>query len=371
MTLSLFNQREYDKIAKTYMTPEDAFEYLNNGINILDFSKILNELIERKSDKKSFIKSLYRFYTDLSYDSLSKKVRGWLAGKYEPTDRETYFRICFALNLNLSEAQEFLTLTSDSNIHFRNPRELTYAFALKNNLDYFEALDLYTSLPPIPETDTENTVYTETIYDEFIRTDTVDEFKEFYNNNIYNFGVLHNTAYRYLTEFVNVLTEPDEDIEDLIEDINEEKYSIEKIVNDYLRMNVPSKIKSSEMTYIQKIIKKYWPSATSVKNMLNRSEDVKRKIIMLLYLITEGIIDDAPYNFLYDDELTPEESFGEHYRRICLILSECGYAMLNLNNPFDWIVLYAIKMSNTDVMADEMQAILNKIFNGDTSDEDI
>lgn len=60
-----------------------------------------------------------------------------------------------------------------------------------------------------------------------------------------------------------------------------------------------------------------------------RKIDVNRKTLLLLYLATEGMDMDVP-----------EESYTEeHCRRINLMLSQCGMALLDPHNPFDFLIL--------------------------------
>ncbi|MCD8158221.1 MAG: hypothetical protein LUD77_04795 [Clostridiales bacterium] len=368
MALTLISQKEFNHIARTDMTAEEAYRYLCEEAEVITFAERLGKYIKSDSDKNALVGRLCEYMPGLSKNSAARKVRGWLNGKYEPSDRETCFQICFALDMDLAEAEKFTAVCFDSGFHYRNPGELVYAFAFKTHMGYKEATELFESLPLPPKTKGGETVYTETLYGEFLEVETVDEFKAFYMRNLDKLGVLHNTAYEYFTDFMEVLTEPDVNLKDFTK-AEEDRFSIEKTVESYLRMNMPGDLKSDRLTYIQKAVKRYWPSATSVKNMMCRREDVKRKVLVLLYLITEGIIENAPYEFIFEEGLTEEEIFKEHYNRLNCILSECGFALLEPRNPFDWVVLYTLKMNNNEVMAEEMQRIINEIFGIGTDGE--
>ena len=69
----------------------------------------------------------------------------------------------------------------------------------------------------------------------------------------------HNTAYSYFMKMISILAGDDE-----------EKYSLEYIADNYLRLNVPVDKKTSAYSNAQKIVKKYWPGARNIKanNML-------------------------------------------------------------------------------------------------------
>lgn len=364
MNLTLMSKNEYRHIADSCMTADEAFEYMSRTLPLRTFGEVLEQFAGDMDLKRILTDALCEYSPHISRDSVSRKVRGWLSGKYEPSDRETYLQICFALKLDEEKARDFLGCCSDCGFHYRNPRELTYSFALRAGMNYSDAVELYNSLPTLPGESVDEPVYTEQIYNEFYKISTVDGFKSFYADNINKLGVLHNTAYKYFATFMQCLRDPDVSRRALFGDGAgaSERFSVEQITDKYLRMNVPSGRASGKYTYIQKMIKKYWPCATSIKNMLNRAEDVTRKTLILLYLITEGIAPEVNYDFVLGDELTPAERFGEHYDRLCIMLTDCAMALPDPRNVFDWAVLYAVKMNNSEEIRDEMQTLMSRIF---------
>ena len=56
------------------------------------------------------------------------------------------FKICFALELNSYEAEIILSSGAESGIHYRNPKELVYAFCLKKGMDFLSAQQLILKL---------------------------------------------------------------------------------------------------------------------------------------------------------------------------------------------------------------------------------
>ena len=56
---------------------------------------------------------------------------------------------------------------------------------------------------------------------------------------------------------------------------------------------MPAARSRSSYTLIQKLIKQNWPNATALKNIRNHQEDVPRKLLMLLYVVTENSLN--PY----------------------------------------------------------------------------
>lgn len=358
MDLTLTSQNEYNRIADTYMTSEEAFEYMSNTLPWRSFGEVLVRFADTANLKKKLTDALCEYSPRMSRDSISRKVRGWIAGQYKPSDRETYFQLCFALRLSEENAQEFLSYCTNGGFHCRDPRELTYAFALRIGMSYPDAVSLYDSLPKLPEHPNEEPVYTSELLTEFNGITSVDEFLRFYMDNIGKLGSLHNTAYKYFTTFIKCLKSPDDDINPN----GSSEISYDRLMQKYIRMDVPSNAVLGNYTYVQKMIKKYWPSATNIKNMMNRKEDVSRKVLILLYLITEGIAPDVKYDFVYNDELSPAERFGEHYERLRIMLVDCGMSPPDPRNVFDWAALYAVKMNSSDEIHGEMKALIESIF---------
>lgn len=360
MELTLTSQNECDRIADTYMTSDEAFEYMSKTLPLRTFGEVLARFADTVNLKKTLTDALCEYTSRISRDSISRKVRGWITGQYEPSDRETYFQLCFALRLSEEKAQEFLSYCTNGGFHLRDPRELTYAFALRTGMSYPDAVGLYDSLPKLPEHPNEDPVYTSELLTEFKGIASVDEFLRFYIDNIDKLGSLHNTAYKYFTTFIKCLKRPDDD-----SDTNgSSEISYDRLMWEYIRMDVPSNSATGSYTYVQKMIKKYWPSATNIKNMMNRKEDVSRKVLILLYLITEGIAPDVKYDFVYNDKLSPAERFGEHYERLRIMLTDCGMSPPDPRNVFDWAALYAVKMNNSDEIHGEMKALIESIFEG-------
>lgn len=344
------------------MTPEEAYAYLNEGIKLRTFPETLERYGEGKDIKKILTNKLSEYNPDTSRDSVAKKVRDWFNDKYEPSDRDTYFKICFALNFDEEKAQAFLRTSSDGGIHYRDMPELTYAFAFRAGMDYPEARRLYNELPSIEHIESDENVYTEAVLKEFQGVLTREEFVNFCTRNVKKLGKMHNTAYKRFMKYIDVLEAPDRNIANSADMSFESSYGAEEIVNTYLRMNVPVDVKTSGYTYIQKIIKKYWPNTASISGMKNRTIDVNRKTLILLYLVTEGVSSEEEDIDFYDEGLTEEEMFGEHYERINIMLNDCGFSPLDPRNVFDWLIIYAIKMSNSEFMTDELQGVLDKIF---------
>lgn len=360
--LTQLSTKELENITNLNMAADEVFSYLNDKIQVRRFSGTLKDFSDGVDLSAVLRSKLYEYTPGVKQDSIDRKVRDWLSGRYEPTERDDLIKICFALNLNEQRAREFLAMTTDGAFHLRSPKELVFAYALKTSKDYPVAIEIFKSLKPLDAACAKEVfVLTKTIADAFANVYDDKSFFECYNENYNSLGELHNTAYFHFLNFLDVLTSP----EALLYAKEDGKYSIENVANEYLRMNVPLDKQSAKYTILQKTIKKFWPNTTSIIRMKNRNEHVTRRVLLLLYLITEGAVIDEADEYILDEDLTDLERFEEHYWRLNSMLNECGMSRLDPRNIFDWLVLYSLKSSDDYAMSERLQEILDIIFRND------
>ncbi len=62
-----------------------------------------------------------------------------------------------------------------------------------------------------------------------------------------------------------------------------------------------------------------------------------------------------------------EKSFVlEHCKRMDMMMASCGMALLNLHNPFDYLVVQSLNLENDDdFMSWKLERMLRKIFRND------
>ena len=177
-------------------------------------------------------------------------------------------------------------------------------------------------------------------------------------------GVLHNTAYRLFMQYMNLLEKgfSDADLEATLEEMDAEdqrqaqlrvdgdiglrrpeKLSALHILEVYMYRNIvpAGKKKDSKdlFTGIQRSIRQNWPDETSLSKIKHRELDVPRKVLILLFLATDG--SESEFEEWDEDEdiLTRDEIFANIYTRLNQMLSSCGFQTLDPRSPFDWMVL--------------------------------
>lgn len=366
------SERAWEKLAGQGMTPDEAIRYFSSELRPRTFGNVLKDLMEKKHVRQEqLLNRLLQMRTQIQKDSLRKRIQVWLNGG-RPSEREEWFQLCYALDLNETEAREFLCHCQEGGFHLREPREAGYLYCLRSGKTYQESrafLDGIAGIDgPFPATERSVENYTRTVEDSFAQVHTDAEFLTFIQDNQSNFGTLHNTAYGYFCKFFDELAHPtgpcsaEED----------EAYSIEQVVDTYLRMGLPSNRKTSGYSPKQKAIKRLWPNATAIKNMRSRKADVSRKVLLLLYLVTEGLDDGSIEESLGWEPLDRIAQLEEHSWNIDLMLHECGYAPLDPRNPFDWLVLNSLGTDGeTEAMSDRFTAILAELFPGEDAGREL
>lgn len=362
--MTALSQKEVSNIYGSHWSAKEVYHHLANDINVRTFPEILTSFYSGTDLKETLISGLCQIEA-ANRDSISRKVRDWLNSKYAPSEKEDLIKICFALKLDESKAGAFLSLALDGTFHLRNPRELVFAYCLRTGKSYTHATEMICRLKPIDwnKKPRDNYVFTKTVANSFENVYDDETFNEFYTENYDSLGELHNTAYTRFLFFLNLLVQPESGYCE-----KEYKYSYETVVDEYLRMNLPFDKRTSKYSVLQKTIRKFWPNTTSITKMHNREEDVTRCVLLLLYLITEGGItaeDSAAY--ILDEDLTDEERFEEHYWRLNSMLNDCGMSKIDPRNVFDWLILYCLKSSDDEAMSERMQAVLNVIFETETT----
>ena len=348
---------EVNHLSAADMTPALAAQYLAGTIRLRGFWETLRGLYPVGDLRDQVVRAVAQPGDDPK--SVARRVRNWEQGRNAPADREDLFRIAFALGLDEVQTSALLGLCTDYGIHYRNGRELTYAYCLRKGTTYQQAADLYRSLPD-PErsrgTGRSGMEGTRQLVSIFADVRDDGEFSRLYESYLDSFGTLHQRAWDYFERYFQALLSPGE---------GEERYSIQRAVETYLTLHMPSGSRRQNFTLVQRMLKQGWPNATKLKNICARKEDVPRKLLLLLYLVTENVV-DISYDELDEDYLSPEELFEEHWWRVNLMLQDCGMPTLDPRNAYDWLVLYSLNsaLRQDEAMGERMEAVLAVLFPG-------
>ncbi|MBU5679193.1 hypothetical protein [Blautia sp. MSJ-9] len=441
--LKFDSEREYTYISSNNLTgiksealsPEELIKFMENGFICRTFKDTIAQFYteyekekrekceeqEYKGDVKRFLSGKLSDMAQISYDSMSRNVRNWMNGVNVP-HREQLFQMCFALELDERRASQLLASISDTGIHYRNPEELVYAFGLRQRMSYGETLQLknevmeqYAQNRKPSSSSKENKevkVYTRQIQRKFLdEVHTVEDLKQFFDENNAVFGKIHEAAYDEFMRMIKLLQNPEADFEAYwmqylkentkyteeerqkeVEKIKQDlkKKSVEEVIEEYLRMYVPqntSRKNTSEgkrnYTYLQRVIKKNWPSESTISKMKTKEMDVSRKVLLLLFLLTEefevsdlinrekedDIFSDLDDDDEYLNDLGEMEDANDRMERrivqLNLFLEAYGMNQLDPGSAFDCFVLYALKASYDgaeDNMGERFKSVLKLLF---------
>ena len=341
---------EVERIIRLSRNAEFARIYLERGIHVPTFPELLasySGIQDPQALKETLCQQLQGMFGEPAPASIRRKVSAWFTGSIAPESREQLVRIVFALHMREEAAQNFLACAGGGCLHQRNPVELAYLYALRNGLGYHEALRLIGRIRAI---ETGNGGKTHMVENEFSSVRGEEAFVRFMTEHRLNLGRMHNTAYAYFQEYMDVLIKPP----DVFDDVPERPYSVREIVQMYL--NLP---RSLEGSVLAKSLKKHWPDEKTLSQIANRRLDVPRKVLILLFLITDGA---APDLSISDDART---LFDDRYRRVNSMLDDCGYSQLDPRNVFDWLMLYCMYHNDESDSNERLQAVLKETEQND------
>ncbi len=351
--LTEISAKQYRFVTQEGLSAGEAAAFLLNGMRFRTFRDVMSRVCGTDRQERQLVGALAELEPTAQRDSIRRKVKNWYNGKNYPTDREDVFKICFALELDLEQSEQMLQLLTEQGIHYRDPREMVYAYALRYRLGYAYACILAEQLTKsVPDNggDSPATMY---LRQDFQSVKAEEDLFSFVLRHGSAMGTGHNTAYAYFCKMLKLLT--GEELE------GESRYSMEYVADTYLRLNMPETKKSGAYSDIQKMVKKYWPGSRSVKAMKNRTEEVTRKTLLLLYLVTGGVWDEE-YDELDEGYVSIQEFMQTHCERMNRMLSECGMQGIDPRNVFDYLVLYCLRPEDDLFMSDRMAALVEAIF---------
>ncbi|MBQ8663193.1 MAG: hypothetical protein IJ471_04990 [Eubacterium sp.] len=368
---------DFTKISKEqwkYVTDEnlsakEVVQFLKNDMRVRTFTDNLAAVTSIAEIDKRLAEGLYGIKQGLGeqaqLDNIRRKVRNWMNNKNLPTDREEIFQICFALELDLEQADKLISRLTEQGIHYRNQREMVYAYCLKHGLSYMTGREMLIELQGESVTsgipgDKHEDVSVKTSSPKthmmrrvFLQVDAKEDLFTFILNHRAQMGTGHNTAYEYFCKMLATLSGENM--------AGEDTYSMEYIAEHYLRLNIPVDKRTSGYSTVQKMVKKYWPGARNIKAMKSRLEDVNRKTLLLLYLVTGGVW-EKEYEEI-DEAYVPFDEFLEtHCKKMNKMLMDCGMSRVDPRNIFDCLVLYCLRPEDEVFMSERMEELVLEVF---------
>lgn len=387
MELTVISQNMQDKALRIHSVSQARRELLE-GCSFRSLGDTLRKFSGSEDPKKQLVDGLLQQHPDAKRDSLDRKVRNWLSGRTGSVDKEDAFSLCLILNLDLVRADEFLNAVTGEGIHWRSPNEIVWAYGIHNGYSYGQIQALQKAAAEMQKQavmqnkrSTDN--YTEAVSAKILplldlpETDLLAGLKAC----LPELGSYHNTAFSLFTQFLGLLenggregdSEETEDNKTSPEEekrLKPQKISTQKILESYFYRTLIPVAKRNEkkskdaFSDIQRSIRVNWPDEAVLSKMRNREMDVTRKVLILLFLATNG--DETDYaedeDFIEEVELTRDEMFENIYTRLNRMLKSCGFQLLDPRNPFDWLILCCISVEDICCIDHRMSHILSSIF---------
>ena len=357
--LTQISADEYSRILSGEMTPAMAAEYLR-GEHIVprNFADVLRAVYD--AEDLSFRLTAAFSAEGESSASVSRKIYNWISGKNTPTNREDVFRIAFALDLTEPQTNYLLGFCTNYGIHYRDGRDTVYAWFLRTGGGYADARAFFDTLPPVPlisdKRGESGERVTKFVKNSFLLAQNEEELRECYLSNFDNFAQFHMRAFTYFDRYMKQLIHPSS----AMEDVDEADYSLEAVMEMYFTLNMPSSRSRSGYSVTQKLVKNNWPNATTLKDICARRKDVPRKLLLLLYVITENVVDQN-YHEMDEGYTDREERLEDHWWTINAIMNDCGMPTLDLRNPSDWLMMYAVT-ADDEAMSEKLEQVIEYMF---------
>lgn len=355
------------------LTVREAANWLNREAQLRSLRDKLERFAGGRELRPLLVEGLAANHPEQVRESIERKVRGWLNNTGRTIRKKDAIEICFILGLSVEEADNFLAMVSEESFHWRDPEEIVYIYALDHGMDYPSARELDEKMQgKLKKRRKEGTVIAEDSFTAVIRKEiehlkTVEELEDYLLQAQGRLGSFHNSAYQLFMGFWELLEEAA--IEDGLPDSKSftAKYIVQKYLNKRFipRFQKPggdAEKENGEIVYsaVQRGIWQSWPEEVAISRMRNREADVTRKVLILLFLVTDGgeseFVDESM------EEQSREEIFESMYMRMNAMLKHCGFAALDPRVPFDWIILYCMCVQDIFNIDRKMKLFLREVF---------
>lgn len=368
-----FTQLMYNMATSPSLTLSQAVEQLRRDAHLRTIAETLSQYAGVPADDSKALQALLlekllaNSPPETKRDTISRKVRMWLGGNIQSISKQGAIQLCFALALSYEDANQFLHRVCGEGFHWRDPEELVFLYALRENLTYPQALSLRDNMSEknlLKSNRGDSETFTELVRQSAEHIGNIEELEDFLRQFQGQLGSFHNTAYALFREYLDLLCSPE--INDLLDP--EKKLSVREVTATYLHESLISRFKKTEkdtaenplLSALQRDIQQNWPDEITLSRMLHRKVDVSRKALILLFLATDGstVSDD------FDEDLPEDEDedFESRYARLNTMLCDCGFSPLDSRSPFDWMVIYCMCIEEAMFIDTEIEAFLSAIF---------
>ena len=378
-----------------------AAKVLSDTGNMRTLADILKFFSHSDNPRALLVDGLLSVTPEANRESVDRKVRNWLSGRTNSVNRSDAFILSRVLGLNLEKTDAFLKQVTGEGIHWRNPEEIIWCYGIRHDYTYPQITQLQARhaqlIQQAPEAkETMPKEYTASVKNalELPLSGSEDDLLAHLVRKQDSLGMLHNTAYKLFMRYMDLLEKgySDGDLESTFKELDRadelqaqlradgdigprksQKFSVLNILEVYLYRKIVPATKKMEpkgmFTGIQRSIRQNWPDETSLSKIKHRELDVPRKVLILLFLATDG--SETEFEEWDEDEdiLSRDEIFMSIYTRLNQMLFSCGFQMLDPRSPFDWMILYSICADEFWDVDQRLREILLAMFPVETENQ--
>ena len=122
--------REMFEQTQTIETIDEAVDLLLNYEHFRTLGDVLRQFSGAPDLKASLVAGLQHWNQEDKPDSIDRKVRNWLNGKTQSISKQDAFVISRIMHLTLEQTEEFLKYAAGEGIHWRNPEDIVWGYAI-------------------------------------------------------------------------------------------------------------------------------------------------------------------------------------------------------------------------------------------------
>lgn len=363
-------QKMYDS-AIEMRSAEQAVRLLRENGHFRTLADTLRAFSGCDNPKPMLAEGLMKYNPAANPDSVNKKIGNWMSGRTNTVSKADAFVLCRVLCLSLDQSDAFLKTITGEGIHWRDPEEIIWGYSIAQRLDAGQTQALLQQLAegkkrakkePAPGPGSFTADVREKLQP--LLYQSPEELIRFLSREGSHLGAFHNTAYQLFMGYMQLLetggTEPQAG--------SEAKMSSRDILETYLYRQLVPVVKREDakergaFSAVQRSIRVNWPDEATISRMKKRELDVTRKVLILLFLATDG--SESEFEELDEDEdiLTRDEIFQNIYTRLNRMLQACGFQLLDPRSPFDWMVLYCICVDDLWDVDQRLKDMLRSAF---------
>lgn len=193
-------------------TVEDAVNILMHYRKFRTLKDVLVSFGNGEDIRTVLVDGLMCWQPEVVRENIDRKVRNWINSKTTLIRKQDAFVVSRILKLSLEKTNEFLKLASGEGIHWRNPVDIAWCYAIVQNLEPVQILKLMERVRTLGDTPKAKEKIphqnlTREVHERLrnVLTEDEDTLIEFLESEWNRLGKFHNTAYNLFVRYMELL----------------------------------------------------------------------------------------------------------------------------------------------------------------------